>query len=96
MGGLLADAGRLLLLGAGLVVGIGALAHALGWLLTRRGAGAFVWRAWNILGALLLAVGLVALGYGWGVVGLRTGLGSALVGIGLLLAGAGLWMLVPV
>ena len=91
----LAEAGRFLLYGAGLVVGIGALAHALGWLVTRRGTARWVWRFWNGVGAVLFVAGLALIGYGWLGLGLGTGLGSALVGVGLLLASAGLWMLVP-
>jgi hypothetical protein len=75
---------------------IGALAHALGWLLTRRRTAQFVWRAWNVLGALLLGLGILGMGYAWGALGLQSGWGSLLLGLGLLLASAGLWMLVPV
>jgi hypothetical protein len=92
----IADTGRLLLYVAGLMVFIGAVAHALGFLLARRGTVRWVWRFWNVLGAALLAAGLGALGYGWLVLGLHTGAGSALVGLGILLASAGLWMIVPI
>jgi hypothetical protein len=92
----LADAGRTLLLLAGAAVGIGALAHFLGWLVVRSRTAHLVWRAWSVLGVGLLLAGLAAIGYGWGVLGLQTGAGSALVGLGLLLASAGLWMIVPV
>lgn len=78
------------------VVLIGALAHVLGWLLARRRTAQFVWRAWNILGALLLGMGVLGMAYAWGALGLQSGWGSLLLGLGLLLASAGLWMLVPV
>jgi len=78
------------------VVLIGALAHALGWLLARRQTAQFVWRAWNLLGALLLGLGVLGMVYAWGALGLQSGSGSLLLGLGLLLASAGLWMLVPV
>jgi hypothetical protein len=91
-----AEAGRFLLYGAALVVGIGAVSHALGWLLVRRGTVSFVWAAWNVLGALLLAAGVAVIGYGWLGVGLHTGWGSTVAGVGLLLASAGIWMLVPI
>jgi hypothetical protein len=81
---------------AGLMVFIGATAHALGWLLTRRRAAAWVWGYWNLLGAVLLLAGLGGLGYGWFVLGLHSSAGSALAGLGLLLASAGLWMIVPI
>jgi hypothetical protein len=92
----LVEFGQTLLLLAGGVVLIGALAHALGWLLVRRRAARFVWRAWNLLGALLLGVGVLSMAYAWWALGLQAGLGSLLLGLGLLLASAGLWMLVPV
>jgi hypothetical protein len=92
----LADFGQTLLLLAGGVVLIGALAHALGWLLVRRRAARFVWRAWNLLGGLLLGVGVLSMAYAWWALGLQSGPGSLLLGLGLLLASAGLWMLVPV
>ena len=91
-----ADVGQTLLLLAGGVVLIGALAHALGWLLLRGRAARFVWRAWNLLGALLLGVGVLSLVYAWWALGLQSGSGSLLLGLGVLLASAGLWMLVPV
>lgn len=78
------------------VVLIGALAHVLGWFLARRQTARFVWRAWNVLGALLLGLGVLGMAYAWGAVGLQSGWGSPLLGLGLLLASAGLWMLVPV
>jgi hypothetical protein len=78
------------------VVLIGALAHVLGWLLARRRTAQLVWRAWNVLGALLLGMGVLGMAYAWGVLGLQSGWGSLLLGLGLLLASAGLWMLVPV
>ena len=56
----------------------------------------FVWRAWNVLGALLLGLGVLGMAYAWGALGLQSGWGSLLLGLGLLLASAGLWMLVPV
>ena len=84
----------LLLVGAGVL--LGAVAHTLGWLLGRRRTAGFVWRAWNVLGVLFLAVGLVAMGYAWWGLGMQSGLGSLLLGLGLLLASVGLWMLVPV
>ena len=83
-----------LLLGG--VVLIGALAHALGWLLARRQTVQFVWRAWNLLGELLLGFGVLGMVYAWGALGLQSGSGSLLLGLALLLASAGLWMLVPV
>jgi hypothetical protein len=92
----LADFGATLLLLLGAVVLIGALAHALGWLLARRRTAQFVWRAWNVLGALLLGVGVLGMAYAWGTLGLESGWGGLLLGLGLLLASAGLWMLVPV
>jgi hypothetical protein len=79
----------------GLMVFIGAAAHALGWLLTRRRAAAWVWGYWSLLGTGLFLAGLGSLGYGWLVLGLQTSAGSALAGVGLLLASAGLWMIVP-
>ncbi len=78
------------------VVLIGALAHVLGWLLARRHTAQFVWRAWNVLGSLLLGLGVLGMAYAWGALGLQSGWGSLLLGLGLLLASAGLWMLVPV
>jgi hypothetical protein len=78
------------------VVLLGALAHALGWLLARRGTAQFVWRAWNVLGALLLGTGIVSMAYAWTALGLQSGWGSLVLGLGLLLASAGIWMLVPV
>jgi hypothetical protein len=78
------------------VVLIGALAHVLGWLLARRQTAQFVWRAWNVLGALLLGLGVLGMAYAWGALGLQSGWGSLLLGLGLLLASAGLWMLVPI
>jgi hypothetical protein len=92
----LGEFGRLLLLLVGVVVLLGAVAHALGWLLVRRRTGRLVWRAWNLLGVLFLVAGVLSMAYAWGVLGLQSGLGSALLGLGLLLASAGLWMLVPV
>jgi hypothetical protein len=92
----LAEFGQMLLLLVGGVVLLGAVAHAVGWLLGRRGAARVVWRAWNVLGVLLLGVGIVSMAYAWAVLGLQSGLGSLLLGLGLLLASAGLWMLVPV
>jgi hypothetical protein len=92
----LAEFGRTLLFLVGGVVLVGALAHALGWLLVRRRAARLVWRAWNVLGALLLGMGILSMAYAWGVLGLQSGAGSVLLGLGLLLASAGLWMLVPV
>ena len=38
------------------VVLLGAVAHVLGWLLARRRTAQFVWRAWNVLGVLLLGL----------------------------------------
>ena len=78
------------------VVLIGALAHALGWLLARRRTAEFVWRAWNVLGALFLGAGIPGMAYAWGVLGFQSGWGSLLLGLGLLLASAGIWMLVPI
>ena len=75
---------------------IGAVAHLLGWLLARRGTAEFVWRAWNVLGVLLLGLGILGMGYAWAALGLQSGWGSLVLGLGLLLASAGLWMLVPV
>jgi hypothetical protein len=92
----LAEFGQVLLLLVGGVVLLGAVAHTLGWLLGRRRTARLVWRAWNLLGGLLLGVGLLGMGYAWWVLGLQSGLGSLLLGLGLLLASAGLWMLVPV
>ena len=90
-----AEAGRVLVYSVALVVGIGAVSHLLGWLLTRQRTVRFVWAAWNVLGALLLLGGTVVIGYGWLGVGLHTGWGSTVAGLGLLLASAGIWMLVP-
>ena len=92
----LADFGATLLFLLGGAVLIGALAHALGWLLARRRTARIVWRAWNLLGALLLGIGVLGMAYAWGALGLQSGTGSLLLGLGLLLASAGLWMLVPV
>jgi hypothetical protein len=93
---ILTDFGEtLLFLFVGVVL-IGSLAHALGWLLARRGTAAFVWRAWNVLGAILLGAGIVGMAYAWVAFGLQSGLGSLLLGLGLLLASAGIWMLVPI
>jgi hypothetical protein len=92
----LAEFGRMLLLWVGAVVLLGAVAHALGWLLVRRRAARFVWRAWNLLGIVFLGVGILSMGYAWWALGLQSGPGSLLLGLGLLLASAGLWMLVPV
>jgi hypothetical protein len=92
----LADFGETLLFLLGGAVLIGALAHVLGWLLARRQTAQFVWRAWNALGALLLALGVLGMAYAWGALGLASGWGSLLLGLGLLLASAGIWMLVPV
>jgi hypothetical protein len=92
----LAEFGQILLLLVGGVVALGALAHALGWLLGRRRTARLVWRAWNLLGILFLGLGVLSMGYAWWILGLQSGLGSLLLGVGLLLASAGLWMLVPV
>jgi hypothetical protein len=92
----LGEFGQLLLLLVGGVVLLGAMAHALGWLLVRRRAARLVWRAWNVLGALCLTVGVLGMAYAWWALGLQSSLGSLLLGLGLLLASAGLWMLVPV
>jgi hypothetical protein len=92
----LTEFAQMLLLLVGGVVLLGAVAHALGWLLVRRRAARLVWRAWNLLGVLLLGLGVLSMAYAWGVLGLQSGLGSLLLGLGLLLASAGLWMLVPV
>lgn len=92
----LGEFGRLLLLMVGIVVLLGAVAHTLGWLLVRRRAARLVWRAWNVLGVLLLGAGVLSMAYAWWALGLQSGLGSVLLGLGLLLASAGLWMLVPV
>ncbi len=92
----LTEFGRTLLFLAGGVVLVGALAHAIGWLLLRRRTARLVWKAWNVLGALLLGVGVLSMAYAWTVLGLQSGAGSLLLGVGLLLASAGLWMLVPV
>jgi hypothetical protein len=92
----LAEFGRTLLVLAGAVVLLGALAHGLGWFLFRRRTAAVVWRAWNLVGAALLGLGVATMGYGWGILGIESAAGSLLLGLGLLLASAGLWMLVPV
>ena len=92
----LQEFGQVLLFLVGAVVLLGAVAHALGWLLGRRRAAGFVWRAWNVLGVLLLGAGVFSMAYAWRALGLQSGLGSLLLGLGLLLASAGLWMLVPV
>jgi hypothetical protein len=88
--------GETLLFLLGGVVLIGALANVLGWALARRGTAEFVWRAWNVLGAGLLGVGVLAMAYAWVALGLQSGWGSLLLGLGLLLASAGIWMLVPI
>jgi drug/metabolite transporter (DMT)-like permease len=75
---------------------IGALAHALGWLMARRATAQFVWRAWNVLGALLLGVGILCIAYAWAELGLQSSGGSLVLGLGVLLVSAGIWMLVPV
>ena len=93
---ILTDFGETLLFLFGGVVLIGSLAHAIGWLLARRGTAEFVWRAWNVLGALLLGFGILGMAYAWAVFGLQSGWGSLLLGLGLLLASAGIWMLVPI
>jgi hypothetical protein len=93
--GLVEFAETLLFLLAGVVL-IGALAHVLGWLLARRRTAQFVWRAWNVLGALLLGLGVLGMVYAWGTLGLQSSSGSLLLGLGVLLASAGIWMLVPV
>ena len=92
----LAETGRTLLFVVALMVSIGATSHLLAWVFTRRRTVRLVWRAWNVLGTLLLLLGVVALGYGWLALGLQSGGGSAVVGLGLLLASAGIWMLVPI
>ena len=92
----LAEFGATLLFLVGGVVLIGAVAHALGWLLARRGTARLVWRAWNALGAVLLGAGTVGMLYAWIALGLQSVGGSLLLALGLLLASAGLWMLVPV
>jgi hypothetical protein len=92
----LAGLGETLLFLLGGVILIGALAHALGWFLARRRTAEFVWRAWNVLGALLLGIGILGMAYAWGALGLQSGPGSLLLGLGLLLASAGIWMLVPI
>ena len=48
------------------VVLVGALAHVLGWLLARRRTAQLVWRAWNVLGALFLGLGVLGMAYAWG------------------------------
>jgi hypothetical protein len=92
----LADFAETLVFFLGGVILIGALAQALGWLLARRQTAQFVWRAWNLLGAALLGLGIVGMAYAWAALGLQSGWGSLLLGVGLLLASAGIWMLVPV
>jgi hypothetical protein len=96
----LAEAGaswlRLTLLVLAAMVLLGALSHAVGWLVSRQGTARFIWSAWNVLGSVCLAAGVALMGYGWLAFGLETTLGSLLAGVGLLLASAGLWMLVPV
>ena len=92
----LVNFGETLLFLFGGVVLIGALAHALGWLLARRRTAEFVWRAWNVLGAGLLGAGILGMAYAWVALGLQSGWGSLLLGLGLLLASAGIWMLVPI
>jgi hypothetical protein len=92
----LAGFGETLLFLLGGVILIGALAHALGWFLAGRRTAEFVWRAWNVLGALLLGIGILGMAYAWGALGLQSGPGSLLLGLGLLLASAGIWMLVPI
>jgi hypothetical protein len=92
----LTEFGQTVLLLVGGVVLLGAVAHALGWLLVRRRTAGLVWRAWSLLGGLLLGVGVLSMAYAWWVLGLQSGLGGLLIGLGLLLASAGLWMLVPV
>lgn len=92
----LGEFGQVLLLLVSGVVLLGAVAHALGWLLVRRRAARLVWRAWNVLGVLFLAMGVLSMAYAWWTLGLQSSLGSLLLGLGLLLASAGLWMLVPV
>jgi hypothetical protein len=91
-----AEFGQTLLLLVGVVVLLGAVAHVLGWLLVRRRAARLVWRAWNLLGVLLLCVGVLGMAYAWWALGLQSGSGSLLLGLGLLLTSVGLWMLVPV
>jgi hypothetical protein len=92
----LAEFGQMLLLLVGGVVLLGAVAHALAWLLVRRRTARLVWRAWNVLGVLFLGLGVLGMAYAWWELGLQSGLGSVVLGVGLLLASAGLWMLVPV
>jgi hypothetical protein len=93
---MLTDFGETLLFLLGGVVLIGALAHALGWVLARRRTVEFVWEAWNVLGAVLLGAGILGMAYAWLALGLQSGGGSLLLGLGLLLASAGIWMLVPI
>ena len=92
----LAEMGRFVLYGAALIMAIGAVSHLLGWLVLRQRTVRFVWRAWNVLGAVLLLAGAAAVGYGWLGLGLQTTGGSATTGLGLLLLSAGIWMLVPI
>jgi hypothetical protein len=92
----LVEGARLLAYAAGLILLIGAISHVLAWVLTRQRTARWVWRAWNVVGAGLLAAGTAAIAYGWWGYGLHTGVGSALAGLGLLLASAGLWMIVPI
>jgi hypothetical protein len=94
--GMLTDFGETLLFLLGGVVLIGAIAHALGWFLARRRTAEFVWEAWNVLGAALLAAGILGMAYAWWALGLQSGWGSLLLGLGLLFASAGIWMLVPI
>ena len=96
MGERLAETGRMLVYIAGLVLLIGAASHALAWILTRRGTVRWVWRAGNVLGAMFLGFGVVAITYAWAGLGLHTGPGGLVAGLALLLASAGLWMLVPI
>jgi hypothetical protein len=93
---ILTEFGETLLFLFGGVVLIGSLAHALGWLLARRRTAEFVWEAWNVLGAVLLGVGILGMAYAWVALGLQSAWGSVVLGLGLLLASAGIWMLVPI
>ncbi|MGH7320113.1 MAG: phosphosulfolactate synthase [Candidatus Rokuibacteriota bacterium] len=90
------EAFRTLVFIAGLMVLVGALAHAITWLIARKRTARWVWTYWNGFGILLLVLGVAALGYAWLDLGLQTTGGGALAALGLLLASAGLWMLVPV
>jgi len=94
--GSLGDFVRTLAYLGALVLLIGAIAHGLAWLLTRRRTAAWVWGAWNGLGAALLVLGTAATVYAWLGLGLETTLGGLLAALGVLVASAGLWMLVPV